>query len=133
MTNSNNSAILFCALEFVCNLFLYYDRNTDGLATLTTFKWRSGQPTFCISAMILVALQNNSLIGVLCNKKYFFFVKFISSVFIFPLIISIIQKKLAIPKINKILQRKFRGIPAKLPQNFCGRKTKLAWVLRSGP
>ena len=45
---------------------------------------RSGLPTFCISAMILVALQNNSLIDVLFNKKYWLFVKFIFSVFIFP-------------------------------------------------
>ena len=45
---------------------------------------RSGLPTFCISAMILVALQNNSLIDVLCNKKYVLFVNYIFSVFIFP-------------------------------------------------
>ena len=41
------------------------------------FDGRSGLPTVCISAMILVALQNNSLIDVL-------YVKFIFSVFIFP-------------------------------------------------
>ena len=45
---------------------------------------RSGLPTLCISAMILVALQNNSLIDVLCNRKYFLYVKFSFSVFIFP-------------------------------------------------
>ena len=39
---------------------------------------------FCISTMILVALQNISLIDVLCNRKYFLFVKLIFSVFIFP-------------------------------------------------
>ena len=48
------------------------------------FDGRSGLPTLCISAMILVALQNNSLIDVLCNRKYFLFVKLIFSVFIFP-------------------------------------------------
>ena len=41
---------------------------------------RSGLLTFCISAMILVALQSNCLIDVLCNKKYFLFVNFIFSV-----------------------------------------------------
>ena len=49
MTNSNNSAILFCALEFVCNLFLYYDRNVNGLATLKNLngvQGRSGLPPF---------------------------------------------------------------------------------------
>ena len=35
------------------------------------FDGRSGLPTLCISAMILVALKNNSLINVLCNRKYF--------------------------------------------------------------
>ena len=40
----------------------------------------SGLPTFCITAMILLALQNSSLIDVLCNKKYFLFVNFIFSV-----------------------------------------------------
>ena len=61
-------------------------RNTNGLAlaTLTTFEWRSGLPTLCISAMILVALQNNCLIDVLCNRKYFLCVKLIFSLFIFP-------------------------------------------------
>ena len=48
------------------------------------FDGRSGWPTLCISAMILVALKNNSLIDVLCNRKYFLFVKLIFSVFIFP-------------------------------------------------
>ena len=48
------------------------------------FDGRSGLPTLCISAMILVALQNNSFFNVLCNRKYFFFVKLIFSVFIFP-------------------------------------------------
>ena len=47
------------------------------------FDGRSGLPTLCISAMILVALQNNSLIDVLCNRKYYLFVKLIFSVFIF--------------------------------------------------
>ena len=46
------------------------------------FDGRSGLPTLCISAMILVALQNNSLIDVLFNRKYFLFVKLIFSVFI---------------------------------------------------
>ena len=48
------------------------------------FDGRSGLPTLCVSAMILVALQNNSLIDDLCNRKYFLFVKLIFSVFIFP-------------------------------------------------
>ena len=48
------------------------------------FERRSELPTLCISAMILVALQNNSLIDVLCNRKYFLLVKLIFSVFIFP-------------------------------------------------
>ena len=34
------------------------------------FDGRSGLPTLCISAIILVALQNNSSIDVLCNRKY---------------------------------------------------------------
>ena len=38
------------------------------------------------------------------------------------------NKKLAIPsKLTKF----FRETPAEFPQNFCGRKTKLAWVLRA--
>ena len=48
------------------------------------FDGRSGLASLCISAMILVALQNNSLIDFLCNRKYFLFVKLIFSVFIFP-------------------------------------------------
>ena len=51
---------------------------------LNDVQGRSGLPTFCISALILVDIHNNSLIYVLCNKKYFLFVKFIISVFIFP-------------------------------------------------
>ena len=51
---------------------------------LCYFDGRSGLPTLCISAMILVALKNNSLIYVLCNRKYCLFVKLIFSVFIFP-------------------------------------------------
>ena len=47
------------------------------------FDGRSGLPTLCISAMILVALQNNSLIDVLCNRKYCLYVKLIFPVFIF--------------------------------------------------
>ena len=39
---------------------------------------------FAISAMIVVALQNNSLIDVLFNRKYCLYVNFIFSVFIFP-------------------------------------------------
>ena len=45
---------------------------------------RSGLPTLCISTMILVALQNNSLIDVLCTRKNFLLVKLIFSVFISP-------------------------------------------------
>ena len=41
------------------------------------FDGRSGLPSLCISAMILVAWQNNSLIDVLCNREYFLFVKLI--------------------------------------------------------
>ena len=48
------------------------------------FDGRSGLPTLCIFSMILVALQNNSLIDVLCNRKYCLYVKFIFPVFIFP-------------------------------------------------
>ena len=48
------------------------------------FDGHSGLPTLCISAMILVALQNNSLIDVSCNRKYFLFEKLIFSVFISP-------------------------------------------------
>ena len=44
---------------------------------------RSELPPFCISAMILLVLQNNSLIDVLFNIKYCLLVKFIFSVFIF--------------------------------------------------
>ena len=78
---------------------------------------RSGLLTFCISAMILVALQNISLIDFLCNKKTCLFCKkFLSFLFFFfPLVISTIPKKVGNPiKIDKILQQKFRGIPAKL-------------------
>ena len=61
MINSNNAAILFGALELVqtniSQFFFYYDRTAYGLATITTFKWRSGLPTFCISDMILVAFK----------------------------------------------------------------------------
>ena len=42
------------ALQFVRNLFLYHDINTND---------------FCVSALILVALQNNSLIDVLWTKS----------------------------------------------------------------
>ena len=49
---------------------------------LCYFDGRPGLPTLCISAMILVALQNNSLIDVLCNRKYCLYVKLIFSVFI---------------------------------------------------
>merc|ERR1711911_439051 len=65
--------------------------------------------------MMLVVLQNNSLIDVLCNRKYCLYVKLIFSVFIFPLIILTIQiKSWQSHQINKILPRKFCGIPAKL-------------------
>ena len=36
------------------------------------FDGRSGLPTLCISAMKLVALQNNGLIDVLCNSNYLY-------------------------------------------------------------
>ena len=45
------------------------------------FDGRSGLPTLCISAMILIALQNNTYD--LCNRKYCLYVKFFFSVFIF--------------------------------------------------
>ena len=74
----------------------------------------SGLPP-CISAMMLVALQNNSFIDVWCNRKYCLYVKFIFSVFIFPLIISTIQiKRWQSHQSNEILQREFCGIPEKL-------------------
>ena len=69
---------------------------------------RSGLPTFWISAMILVALQNNSFINVLCNREYCLNVKFIFSVFIFPEIISTIQKESSLH-----------------PKTFCGNSAKL--------
>ena len=40
---------------------------------LNGFQGRSGLPTFCISAMILVALQNNSLIDVLYTTKSIYY------------------------------------------------------------
>ena len=61
MIKSCNAAIFFGALELVqtniSQFFFYYDRTAYGLSTITTFKWRSGLPTFCISDMILVAFK----------------------------------------------------------------------------
>ena len=72
--------------------------------------------TLCISAMVLVALQNSSLIDVLCNRKYCLYVKLIISVFILHLIISTIHKKSwQSHQIYETLPRKF----VEFPQNFC--------------
>ena len=59
---------------------------------------------FCYA--ISIALENNSLIDVLCNRKYCLYVKLIFSVFIFPLTISTIQiKSWQSHEINEILSR----------------------------
>ena len=107
-TGRVNSAILFGALEFIQTIIsqfvIFFIIN--GLATLTTFKWRSWLPTFCYSAMILVALQNNRL-----TMSY-----------------ATIQIKVGNPyKINKTLPQKFRGIHAKT----FAKKKNLALVLDS--
>ena len=66
---------------------------------------------FCISAMLLVALQNNSLIDVLCSRKYCLYVKFIFSVFIFPYDFNYPHKKLAIPsELTKFFRESFATI-----------------------
>ena len=54
-----------------------------------------------------VALQYNSLIYELCNRKDCLYVRLIFSVFIFPLIISTIQR-------NNWQSHQINGIPAKL-------------------
>ena len=74
---------------------------------------RNSRKTFAEEKQNLVALQNNSLIEVLCNRKY---------------LISTIQIKGGNPiKLTKFIRESF----TEFPQNFCGRKTKLTWVLRS--
>ena len=56
-------------------------------------------------------------------KIYLFCIYFYLNNFNYP------NKKLAIPwKLTKFFHESF----AEFPQKFCGRKTKLAWILRSG-
>ena len=58
----------------------------------------------------------------ICKLYNFIFIYFSSNNFNYP------KQKLAIPsKLIKFFRKSF----AEFPQNFCGRKTKLAWVLGS--
>ena len=101
-------------------LFFFLQQKFCGSFEFCYFDGRSGLPSLCISAMILVALQNNSLIEVLCNRKYFLSVKLIFSVFIFSLDnFNYPNNKLAIPSNQRNSSAK---LPRGFPQNFCGRK-----------
>ena len=71
------------SFEFFSSAKVFWEFRETFAEEFCNFDGRSGLPTLCISAMILVALQNNSLIDVSCNKKYCLFVKLIFSVFIF--------------------------------------------------